>query len=165
MAGRLIVVFGAAVMADGRPSATLGRRIAYAAAAAALDRAAPVFCSGAVGRHPPSEAAVMAAALRRTIDPARLHLDEASTDTLTSVRAAVAFAAANGCDRCVVCTDRYHQPRVRMLFALFGMASEPVVFSRDVARTDRSYRWKMRAREAAAIPYDLVAGLAARLRR
>lgn len=158
-------MFGAAVRADGSPSPTLRRRIAYAAAAATLHPTAELLCSGAVGRHGPSEASVMHDALVRTIDPARLHLDEASADTLASVRAATAFARANGHDACIICTDRYHLPRVRMLFALFGMSSLPIVFARDAERTPARYRLRMQLREAAALPYDLVAGLAARFKK
>ena len=104
----------------------------------------------------------MARILAEHADPARLHLDEASTDTLTSVRAAAAFFKAGGYDRCLTCTDRYHQPRIVMLFAFYGIRARPITFYREEERT-RAY-WRMRAREAAALPYDFVAGLGARAR-
>jgi uncharacterized SAM-binding protein YcdF (DUF218 family) len=158
----LIVVFGAAVRADGRPSPSLRRRIDYAAGAAARFPEADLFCSGAAGREGPSEASVMAGILAEHIDPARLHLDEVSTDTLTSVRAAAAFFRAHGYDRCLTCTDRYHQARIRMLFAFYGIYARPIMFYRDDVRT-KSW-WRMRVREGAALPYDFVAGLGARAR-
>ena len=95
-------------------------------------------------------------------DPVRLHLDEASTDTLTSVRAASAFFRSGGYDQLLSCTDRYHQPRVVMLFAFYGIRARPIAFYRDEERS-RAY-WRMRMREAAALPYDFVAGLGARAR-
>ena len=104
----------------------------------------------------------MARILAETVDRARLHLDEASTDTLTSVRAAAAFFRAGRYDACLTCTDRYHQPRIRMLFAFHGIRSRPITFYRDDVRT-RAW-WRMRVREGAALPYDFVAGLGARLR-
>ncbi|URW75292.1 YdcF family protein [Sphingomonas donggukensis] len=155
---RLIVVFGAAVRADGSASPTLARRIAIAERAVLADDQNEILCSGAVGDHPPSEAAVMAALLARSIDPARIHRDDRSRDTLQTVAAAVAFTRAHGFDRCVACTDRYHLPRVRMLFWLFGMPGDTVSSARGEHRGSRAYLTKMRLREAAALPYDLVAG-------
>ncbi|MHA6721616.1 YdcF family protein [Sphingomonas sp. RS2018] len=148
----LIVVFGAAVRADGRPSAALARRIAAAEWAARDDPASTVFCSGAIGRHPPSEAAVMAAALTPVIGRERIHLDEESRDTLQTVAAAVAYARNHGQDWIVACSDRYHLPRIAMLFRLFGIRC---VFAPAVGRGPARMRW----REAAALPYDLIAGL------
>jgi vancomycin permeability regulator SanA len=159
---QLIVVFGAAVRADGRPSPTLRRRIDYAAGAAARFPDADLFCSGAAGRVGPSEASVMAEILAKAVDPARLHLDEESVDTLTSVRAAAAYFRAGGYDQCISCTDRYHQARTMMLFAFYGIRARPVMFYRDDVRT--AAWWRMRAREGAALPYDFVAGLGARAR-
>ncbi|MEG3088437.1 YdcF family protein [Sphingomonas sp. PB4P5] len=159
---QLIVVFGAAVRADGRPSPSLRRRIDYAAGAAARYPEADLFCSGAAGAEGPSEASVMAAILAEHIDPARLHLDEVSIDTLTSVRAAAAFFRKGGYDHCLTCTDRYHQARIRMLFAFYGIYARPIMFYRDEERTKAW--WRMRAREGAALPYDFVAGLGARAR-
>ena len=104
----------------------------------------------------------MARILGEHIDSSRLYLDEASTDTLTSVRAATAYFRAGGYDQCLSCTDRYHQARIRMLFAFYGIHARPIMFYRDDVRT-RAW-WRMRAREGAALPYDFVAGLGARAR-
>lgn len=154
----LLVVFGAAVHADGSPSPTLARRVGYAAAAALWDPATDLFCSGAAGGVGPSEASVMIRLLAGSVAPSRLHADEASTDTLQTVRAAVRFMRAHGYHRCLSCTDGYHQPRVRMLFRLYGVRCRPI---RLPHRGPSRLRLKQRFREAAAIPYDLVAGAAA----
>lgn len=149
------MVFGAAVRADGTASPTLARRTGYAAAAAQADPAIDLFCSGGSGRYPPSEARVMAALLDGAVAGERIFLDEASGDTLQSVRAGAAFAKARGYDTVLTCTDGYHQPRVGMLFRLFGVRSRPI---RVASRGHAQLRLKMRLREGAAIPYDLVAG-------
>lgn len=154
-------MFGAAVRADGRPSPTLARRIGYAATTAERDPESDLFCSGGVGREGPSEASVMARALAPTIARERIMLDETSIDTLQSVAAAAAFVRRHGYATCLSCTDRYHQPRVLMLFALFGVACRPIAFMRDGSHR---YQARMWAREAAAVPYDLVAGLNSRWR-
>ncbi|WP_419807702.1 YdcF family protein [Sphingomonas sp.] len=154
-------MFGAAVRPDGRPSETLARRVGYAAAAAEADPGADLFCSGAKGRFGPAEAEVMGEMLAGAVAGARLHLDRESRDTLETVRAAARFFRAGGYDRLLVATDNYHDPRVRMLFALDGIHSRRIPFA---LRGRRRLLWKMRAREAAALPYDLIAGLAARWR-
>ena len=159
MTGRtLVVVFGAAVRPDGSPSPTLARRVGYAAAFAENLPAADLFCTGGVGRHGPSEASVMAAMLGHAVSASRIVLDEASGDTLQSVRAAAAYARANGYGDVVTCTDAYHQPRVGMLFRLYGLRSRPIRLPR---RASPRLALKMRLREAAAIPYDLFAGMGA----
>ena len=152
----LIVVFGAGVRVDGTPSPALAHRIARAAQAAREFPHAPLFCSGAIGRHGPSEASVIGRLLATAVDPARLILDEASADTLQTVRASTAWMKRHGRDIAIPCTDRYHQPRVRMLFALAGVKSMALPIDPVGARRQRLW---MQAREAAAIPYDFVAGI------
>lgn len=161
-ASHAIVIFGAAVRPDGRPSPALARRIAYGLAAAQATPDAPVFCSGAAGGQGPSEAAVMAQALRQALAPQhRLVLDEDSRDTLQSVVAACRFLRLEGLGRAVICSDGYHIPRIRMLFRALGVvsASAPVPL---IPAGPRLSRYRMRAREVAAYPYDLGVVLARR---
>ncbi|WP_242186079.1 YdcF family protein [Sphingomonas sp. CARO-RG-8B-R24-01] len=152
----LVVVFGAAVRPDGSASPALARRVGYAAAVAQGDPSVDLFLSGGTGKYPPSEAAVMAGMLDGVVSTERLILDSVSRDTLQTVRAAAAYARAHGYGALQTCTDAYHQPRVRMLFGLMGMASRPLAM---VARGTRQLQIKMWLRECAAIPYDVVAGL------
>ena len=151
-----IVVFGAAVRPDGRPSPTLARRIAAAAYAAGQDPVALVLCSGAAGRAGPSEASVIARELAAAgVAPDRLELDEASCDTLQSVIAATRFLRLRGLGSCVVCSDRYHIPRIRLLLAVLGVASSAGPLQSGRAGTPWRHWTRMRLREALAIPYDL----------
>ena len=156
----LVVVFGAAVRPDGSASPTLARRTGYAAAVAEANPRADLFLSGGVGRFGAAEAVVMAELLAGTVSRDRLVLDTHSLDTLQTVYAAAAFAKAHNYARVLTCTDAYHQPRVGMLFRLFGVRSRPVQL---VARGRKRLRAKMWLREGAAIPYDLIAGLHARI--
>jgi len=158
-----IVVFGAAVLADGRASPSLRRRIGYGARAAAQWPDAPVFCSGGIGAAGPSEASIIEAGLTgHGIDPSRLVLDEASLDTLQSVVAAARFARSVGVDGCVICSDRYHMPRIRLLLAVLGVRTRAGPTASGLQGTRRYYWIKMHLREALAIPYDLAIVLARR---
>lgn len=159
----LIVVFGAAVRADGRPSGALAGRIALARRLVLEQHDAIVFCSGAVGREGPSEASVIADGLHDMVAGERLVLDEASRDTLQTALAAARYARAHGIARCITCTDNWHQPRAWMLLRMFGVAADGAWMThrpQPVALRARNY-----AREALALPYDAVAGAWARVRR
>lgn len=156
MTGELIVIFGCAVLEDGRPSPSLARRIGHGVRAARAQPAALVMCSGAAGRVGPSEASVMADALIAAgVDPARIVLDEASRDTLQSVGAVLRLARAEGVTVCVACSDSYHLPRIRLMLRVLGVATRagPGSALRDVGQ--RANWWRMALREALAIPYDL----------
>jgi uncharacterized SAM-binding protein YcdF (DUF218 family) len=157
-----IVIFGAAVMVDGRPSPSLRRRIACGADAATAWPHAPVLCSGGVGAAGPSEASIIAEGLvSRGIARKRLTLDEESLDTLQSVVATARFMRRQSLDEAVVCSDLYHIPRIRLLLAALGMRSRagPTAGFRG---TRPYYVAKMHLREALAIPYDLAIVLARR---
>lgn len=157
------MIFGAGVRADGRPSPTLRRRIGYGLQAAASAPDAPILCSGAKGRVGPSEASVMARILEaRGLPSARLVLDEASRDTLQSVLVARRFVRERGLSGCLVCSDRYHVPRIRLLLAALGVASAAGPLQAGRAGTPPADWIRMRLREALAIPYDLAVVLARR---
>ena len=158
-----IVIFGAAVMADGRPSPSLLRRIGYGLTAAAEHPDAPVLCSGGVGRVGPSEASIMARVLSgQGVTSDRLVLDETSLDTLQSVIAAARFVRQGRRDGAVVCSDRYHLPRIRLMLGALGVATVAGPTKRGLERTRRRYWIRMHLREALAIPYDLGIVLARR---
>ena len=152
----VIAIFGAAVLADGRPSPSLQRRIGYGAKAAAAWARAPVLCSGGVGAAGPSEASIIQAGLIRFgVAAARLTLDEASLDTLQSVVAVARFVRRGRLDGAVICSDRYHIPRIRLLLAVLGVRTTPGPTAPGLGGTPLYYWLKMHLREALAIPYDL----------
>jgi len=158
MTGRpAIVIFGAAVRPDGGPSLTLRRRVMAAQAfGATLDD--PLYLpTGAQGRHGPAEAAVMARLLQDLgVPAAAIRPETTGTDTLSSARACAAllrdhrgpvYAASSG----------YHLPRCVMLLRLYGLPARAA--PPPEAAHNWQDRWWWRAREAAALPYDVVAGL------
>jgi vancomycin permeability regulator SanA len=159
----VIVIFGAAVRADGRPSPSLLRRIGYGLKAAHAHPDAPIFCSGGVGRAGPPEASIMARVLRgQGVAADRLVLDEASLDTLQSVIAAARYVRRSGRDGLIVCSDGYHQPRIRLMLSVLGVATEAGPTARGLAGGRLSTWLRMSAREALAIPYDVAIVIARR---
>lgn len=151
-----IVILGAAVWPGGRASPALERRIGYGWRAALEWPDAPVFCSGGLGEHPPSEAAVMAARLaERGLSPDRLVLDEDSRDTLENVVAAAAFMRRSGLSHAVVCTDAYHLPRACMIFRQLGLVAQAGPVPAGAAGMAPTEWRRMVARERLAYPYDL----------
>jgi uncharacterized SAM-binding protein YcdF (DUF218 family) len=157
---RAIVILGAAVWSSGEPSPSLLRRSLFGARAAAAFPDAPVFCSGGIGRFAPSEASVMAEILiEALVDPTRIVLDEQSRDTLQNVVAATRFIRERGLEGALICTDGYHQPRVRMLFALMGVDAAPGPHGPGREEPRLHHRLAMGAREVLAYPYDFALGL------
>lgn len=149
----LIAVFGAAVWSGGRASPSLARRIRFAVKAADAAPDAVVLCSGGIGRHPPSEAAVMAEGLVAAgVARERLILDEASLDTFDSVVVVARAARERGDAQVVVCSDGYHVPRIRLMLAVLGVRTRAGPCDE---RPGLPHLLRMSLREALAIPYDL----------
>jgi uncharacterized SAM-binding protein YcdF (DUF218 family) len=161
------VIFGAAVRPGGRPSTTLVLRV-EAAVAFAAGFAEPLFMpTGAVGRHGPSEAAVMAALLQaRGIPEQRILLEETGTDTLSSARAVAALLRSRGIVAPVfAASSLYHLPRCVLLLRLAGMRAHAAIPPVVPAATHwwlRCYWW---LREIAALPYDCLIAILLRARR
>jgi vancomycin permeability regulator SanA len=152
----LIAIFGAAVLRDGRPSPSLLRRICYGHEAAGLHPEARILCSGGVGRAGPSEASIMAAALtERGLHRDRLILDEESLDTFDSAVVTARHARAHESPHVVVCSDRYHVLRIRLLLGALGVATQPGPAWPGTGGAPLGHWTRMTLREGLAIPYDL----------
>jgi vancomycin permeability regulator SanA len=153
-----IVVFGAAVGPGGVPSNTLRRRVEAAAAFGACHVAPRFVVTGAVGRHGPSEASVMADLLAGFGVPAeRIVLEETGHDTLSSVRACAGLLRGGGPVH--VATSAYHLPRCVLLLRIAGVAARACPPPAVPAARRLSRRWRWRLREAAALPFDAVLAL------
>lgn len=152
----VIVIFGAAVRADGTPSPTLSHRVAAAARFGARF-ARPLFIpTGAKGLHGDAEAAVMARQLIGAGFPeAAIRMEETGTDTLSSVRAVARMVRTiDPAARVYACTSAYHLPRCLLLLRLAGIRAHACPPPPVPAATRRSLRWFWRLRETPALPYD-----------
>ena len=162
----VIVIFGAAVLRGGRPSTTLRWRVLAAAAFGARFRQPLYLPTGGVGRHGPSEAAVMAGLLReRGVPSGCVLLEETATDTLSSAQAVARLLQEHDIAAPVfAASSLYHLPRCLLLLRLLGVPARPAV--PPVVRAARHWWnrpwWWMR--EVPALPYDAALALLLRLR-
>lgn len=157
-----IVIFGAAVRADGRPSTALRLRVEAAARFGEVLRArgpAPFYVpTGGVGRFGPSEASVMASLLRASgVAAERIVLEETATNTISSARACARLLRARGhAGRVYAASSAYHLPRCVVLLRLAGLDVRACPPPRRAASTGFRRRWYWRLRELVALPVDAV---------
>ena len=160
----LFIVMGAKVQADGRPSGALRRRSLWAADLAVGARAPLYLLTGGVLRGRPAEALVAREILRgRGISDDALIVETESKTTLESVvRTTPIILSLPRLRRVIVCSDGYHVPRCRLLFALAGVRTHPASVPGG-RRSMSALRWAYACtREAAAIPVDAALLLAMR---
>jgi vancomycin permeability regulator SanA len=160
-----ILIFGAAVRPDGKPSVTLKRRVAAALVCAKGHNEVKFIPTGAIGRYGPSEASVMADLLRESgVGSDAILLEETGTDTLSSVLAIVRLLRENPPRGPVmVATSAYHLPRCLILLRLLNVPAKPCAPTRERAGAFRWKRWYWRLREVPALPYDAMLALLLRL--
>ena len=154
----MIVIFGAGLRPDGTPTATLTHRIDAALAFARGLPDAIYLPTGGVGRHGPSEARAMAAALQAAgVAPASIILEETARDTFDSVIACRAILRQRGHRGAVfAATSAYHLPRCLVLLRLAGVQASAVPPPDVPAASDWGRRWYWRLREVPALPWDVL---------
>lgn len=139
-----IVVLGAAVLADGQPSASLRARAEGAAALWRTGVAPYVVCTGAHHLRPPGEAVVAAGLLRDVgVPDAAVLLEDKSRNTLGN------FERTRGllpeAHRIYVVTEPFHMGRALWIARGFGFEPLPwPVRSRAWSRLPARARWLTR---------------------
>lgn len=123
-----IVVFGARVYADGRPSDALADRVDEAVRLYHAGVAPVIVMSGARDeQHGGSEPAAMKArAVAAGVPAAAIVIDEAGVDTAATVRETAAWGGPRGVRRVVAVSHYYHLPRVKLLFERAGLRAYTV---------------------------------------
>ena len=162
-----VIVFGAAVRPNGRPSAALRQRITSAAAWALEHPASIIMPTGAAGDNGPAEADVIKRALVKCgVRASRIVPEPNGRDTLESVRLCHQMIERRGdCARIVCCTSRYHQPRCALLLRLLGHKVILANASPARGRLSRLGLARLFLREFVALPYDMLLLLVPRLVR
>jgi uncharacterized SAM-binding protein YcdF (DUF218 family) len=148
-----IIIFGAAVRPDGRPSQTLKYRVQAAARFAARFKRPAFIPTGAKGLYGEAEAEVMAQLLIEAgFLPWSIQKETTGTDTLSSVRAVMRMLPKN--TPIYACTSAYHLPRCLVLLRLAGVKARACPPPPVPAATSHWRRWYWRLRETPPQPYD-----------
>jgi uncharacterized SAM-binding protein YcdF (DUF218 family) len=155
-----IVVLGARVLADGRPSAALLRRMQVAVSLYQAGVAPLLVLSGG-GRHAMPEAAVMRElALAGGVPAAALMIEPRSRTTLENATETAKLMASRGPVAVVLVTDSYHALRARLLFRMAGLT----VVAVHTARVPMRPRLLMTAAEGVKLPINLLRALVRKAR-
>ncbi|MDJ0823273.1 MAG: YdcF family protein [Paracoccaceae bacterium] len=118
------VVLGAAVWAGGTPSPTLLRRALHAASLWRDGEVSAIIGCGGLGKHPPTEAAVICAICRAEGVPDDVLFEEATSRTTEqNIRNALPIMEKLGQRNVIVVTDAYHAPRARLVARRLGLQS------------------------------------------
>ncbi len=161
------VVLGTQVLAGGRPSRPLAARTLHAAGLYAAGEVRLLIPTGGVGRHPPSEAEVMARLLRRAGVPGEAILtEEEAQSTRESARRVAQIAEERGIGGMVLVTDPLHCVRSVEAFRAEGLkACVSPVYSSPMWRSERLRRGQFARELAALVWYRMRRGKATRRAR
>ena len=163
-----IVIFGAAVRADGSASGSLRRRCENAARHGGAEQSGTFFlASGGVGRHGPAEGLVMRdILLEHGIAEARILLECEARDTLESVRLCTRILQRRAdVGRLRVSTSSYHRLRCVLLFRLAGFDSTALPTASDRPQLGWAKWLRYVVKELIATPWDAALLLWHRFRR
>ena len=164
---RYAVVLGTQVLAGGRPSRTLDARVRHAAWLYAAGRVDRVLVTGGLGRHPPTEAEVMARILRKEGVPGEaIRVEDKAESTWDSARLVAALVAGEGVEEVLVVTDPLHCVRTAAAFRRAGLIAwaEPV-YSSPMWRVPWLRRGQFLRESGALVWYRVRYGVGARSRR
>lgn len=116
---KIALILGAAVWADG-PSPTLRRRTRHAIGLYQAGKVDALMGCGGLGRHPPTEAEVIAQLCREAGLPETAILrEDQSTTTRENLTRAQALLPPGV--QVILVTDPYHAPRARLIARQIGL--------------------------------------------
>lgn len=164
---RYAVVLGTQVLPGGRPSRTLDARVRHAAGLYAAGRVDRVLVTGGVGKHPPSEAEVMARVLREEGVPEEaIRLEKEAESTWDSARLVAEIARGEGVAAVLAVTDPLHCIRAVAAFRRTGLIAraEPV-YSSPMWRVPWLRRGQLLRESGALVWYRVRHGVGGRSRR
>ncbi len=153
-----LIIFGAAVRADGSPSGSLLRRVEGALRYARTITSSRFIATGGVGRFGPAEAEVIRALLLRAgIRDEDVLVDDLSRDTLESIeRCHAILRKQSDVETVVPCTSAYHVPRCSILLRLLGYRTLVIAMPADRPHLPfRKWIWFV-SKELLALPYDVL---------
>jgi uncharacterized SAM-binding protein YcdF (DUF218 family) len=156
-----IVVLGARVRPDGRPSAALERRMRVAIALYQARVAPLLVLSGGGRRAVPEAEAMRLLALAGGVPESAIMLEPRSQTTLENATETAKLLTLTGQEAVILVTDGYHALRARLLFRMAGFT----VVAVHTARVPMRPRLLMAAAECVKLPVNLVRAALGRVRR
>ncbi len=162
-----IVIFGAAVGPDGKPSAVLRHRLDAALQWAEGRSRVRFLVTGGLGDHPPAEAEAMRVYLMdRGIHDDIIMTEPEGRDTLSSsIRCVGLLKQKTDIRSVVLCSSSFHLPRCWLIFRALGIAAGTVEIHSDRGVMGRRRWLRASAREGPAIIWDVALALGRRLIR
>ena len=153
-----LVIFGAAVRADGSPSGSLTRRVEAALARGRRTPGAIYLPTGGVGRYGAAEGQVMRDLLLAAgVSNEAILVEDQARDTLQSVRLCHRLLRGRpGRQRIVVCTSPYHAPRCALLFTLLGYPVTTALAIGDRQALGWAKWLRYAGKELIALPFDAI---------
>lgn len=160
-----IVVFGAAVGRDGKPSAVLRHRLDAALRWGGARSQVRFLVTGGLGDRPPAEAVAMRSYLmERGIDERRIMIEPEGLDTLSSsARCIGILKRQSDVDSVLLCSSSFHLPRCWLIFRILGIAAGTVAIQSDREVIGRLGWLRASAREGPAILWDVALAAGRRL--
>jgi uncharacterized SAM-binding protein YcdF (DUF218 family) len=140
-----LIVLGAQVHRNGRPSAALRGRVQRAVALYHAGFAPRLIVTGGIGESGIAEAAVMEAlAVAQGVPAPAIVLEPRATRTLESAHAVGAIARAAGWRSVIVVSDPFHLWRSMLMFRAEGLVAQTAATDDRyfTARSRRYYRWR-----------------------
>ncbi|MCP4350636.1 MAG: YdcF family protein [Desulfobacterales bacterium] len=118
----VIIVLGAAVLKNRRPSTALKRRLLHGVALLKQERAGYLLVTGGLGKYPPTEASVMKnLATEQGIPSEKIITEKKGTTTFNNVTECIQIMQERNWSKALVVSDSYHLFRALFLFRCFGI--------------------------------------------
>jgi uncharacterized SAM-binding protein YcdF (DUF218 family) len=160
-----LIIFGAAVGPDGKPSGSLSRRIQGALRTSEGHPDCLFLATGGRGKHGPAEGEVIAAELiSQGIPQSRILIESRARDTLESVLYCHEILRGYPNGLIIACSSNYHNPRCATLLRLLGHHVHVERMPPDLPYLGWRKLITYLAKELIAFPYDALLMLAIRYR-
>ena len=162
----VIVVLGAAIWKDGRPSPALRRRVLHAVALMKQNKANYLLVTGGLGKYPPTEGKMMKnLAINGGIPQNKIVAEEKGTSTFKSAIECIKIMRKRNWLNAIIVSDPYHLFRSVFVFRCFGINA---VGSGAQGGREANPLWKWwyyHLRELIALPWYLILVLTTKLLR
>jgi uncharacterized SAM-binding protein YcdF (DUF218 family) len=150
------IIFGAAVLPNGRPSGFLLRRVQGALDAARDTPDRMFLATGGVGRYGPAEATIMRdLLLEGGVEPHEIVVEDQARDTLQSVLFCDEILRGRShIHRIIPCSSNFHIPRCALLLRILGYRISLVDMPYDRPHVAMGQWLLYVLKEIIATPYD-----------